>query len=286
VADALDVEVSTAREWLRVGRALRVLPTIAAAFEDRRLSYSKVRALSRVATAENEVELSRIAQSVPAGHLAAAVASWLQRHETPEETARRHEAATGLTQRLEPDGMGVITLRLPPLEHSALMAAIHAKVLDSQTSFSASADASGRWPSLRQQRARALLELLLEGGASIGTEVIVHVRGDGCTMDDGTPITDHAVARLLPEAFIRLLITEANRFPINASGRHRHPTARQQRVARERHGNRCVDCGSTDLLEDDHVPGYAEHHRTLVDELEPRCAPCHQARHRGREQRS
>jgi hypothetical protein len=76
------------------------------------------------------------------------------------------------------------------------------------------------------------MELLREGGANIATEVIVHVRGDGCTLDDGTPITEHAVARLLPEAFIRLLITEANRLPINASGRHRHPTARQQRVAR------------------------------------------------------
>src|SRR5690349_11993201 len=47
IAEALDVEVCTAREWLRIGRALRALPTIAAAFEARGLSYSKVRALTR-----------------------------------------------------------------------------------------------------------------------------------------------------------------------------------------------------------------------------------------------
>jgi hypothetical protein len=128
--------------------------------------------------------------------------------------------------------------------------------------------------------------LLREGGASVATEVIVHVRGDGATMDDGTPIADHAVAGLLPEAFIRLLITEANRMPINASGRHRHPTARQQRVARERHANRCVVCGSTDLLEDDHVPDYAQSGQTVVDDLEPRCARCHHERHRNGEQRA
>jgi hypothetical protein len=116
--------------------------------------------------------------------------------------------------------------------------------------------------------------------------VIVHVRGDDCTMDDGTPITDHAVARLLPDAFIRLLITEANRLPINASGRHRHPTTRQQRVARARHDNRCVVCGSTDLLEDDHVPAYAESGQTLVDQLEPRCAKCHHNRHRTEDEAS
>jgi hypothetical protein len=284
VATALDVEVCTAREWLRIGRALRTLPTIATAFEGQRLSYSKVRALSRVATSTNEAELCGIAERVPAGRLAHALASWLQRHETPEQTASRHAAATGLTQRLQPDGMGVTTLRLPPLEHAALAAAVDAKVLVSQSSFCASADASGRWLSIAQQRAHAVMELLREGGASIAAEVIVHVRGDGCSMDDGTPITDHAVAQLLPEAFIRLLITEANRLPINASGRHRHPTARQQRVARERHGNRCVDCGSTDLLEDDHVPGYAETHLTLVDQLEPRCFKCHHERHRRQEQ--
>lgn len=111
----------------------------------------------------------------------------------------------------------------------------------------------------------------------------MHVRGDGCTMDDGTPVSDHAVARLLPESFLRLLITEADRMPVNASGRHRHPTARQQRVARERHQNRCVDCGSTDLLEDDHVPAYGSTHRTVVSELEPRCVQCHHRRHRREE---
>jgi hypothetical protein len=137
---------------------------------------------------------------------------------------------------------------------------------------------AGQWPSIAQQRARAFVELLLEGRGRVATEVVVHLRGDGCTMDDGTPVPDHAVAGLLPEAFVRLLITEADRMPVNASGRHRHPTARQQRVARARRDNRCVECGSTDLLEDDHVPGYAASHRTVVDELEPRCVGCHHRR--------
>jgi len=220
---------------------------------------------------------------VPAGRFRHALAAWLQRHETPEETDRRHAAATGLTQWLEPDGMGVTTLRLPPLAHAALGAAIDAQMLAMQSSFAASADASSRWPSIARQRADALVELLFESGAGVSTEVVVHVRGDGCTMDDGTPIADHTVAQLLPESFIRLLITEANRLPINASGRHRHPTTRQQRVARERHGNRCVDCGSTDLLQDDHIPAYADSGETHVDQLEPRCAVCHHKRHHRQE---
>src|SRR2546430_2364113 len=64
VASALGIEVCTAREWLRVGRALRRLSAIDGAFESDQLSYSKVRALTRVATPQNEAELCRLALRV------------------------------------------------------------------------------------------------------------------------------------------------------------------------------------------------------------------------------
>src|SRR6478672_2367770 len=41
IAGALDVEVCTAREWIRIGRALRRLAKVDAAFAGRELSYSK-----------------------------------------------------------------------------------------------------------------------------------------------------------------------------------------------------------------------------------------------------
>ena len=46
--------LSTARDKLRTAHALRELPVISAAFADGRLSYSKVRALTRAATAASE----------------------------------------------------------------------------------------------------------------------------------------------------------------------------------------------------------------------------------------
>ena len=70
VADALDIEVCTAREWLRIGRALAELDVIDAAFAQGRLSYSKVRALTRVATVESQSELCGLAERMPAGRLA------------------------------------------------------------------------------------------------------------------------------------------------------------------------------------------------------------------------
>jgi hypothetical protein len=129
-----------------------------------------------------------------------------------------------------------------------------------------------------QQRADALLGLVQGGGAKVDTEVVLHVRGDGCTLDDGTPIAGSVVERVAPVSLLRVLIHDAERHPINASGRRRHPSARQQRVVHERDRG-CVDCGATTLLELDHEPAYALSGHTIVDELHERCWTCHRARH-------
>ncbi|MCY3816326.1 MAG: DUF222 domain-containing protein, partial [Gammaproteobacteria bacterium] len=58
-----------AREKVRTARALESLPKIQAAFVEGRLSYSKVRALTRVATGETEEELLHIALNGTAAHV-------------------------------------------------------------------------------------------------------------------------------------------------------------------------------------------------------------------------
>src|SRR6185369_2215025 len=93
VANAVDVELCTAREWVRVGRSLVDLDVIDNAFEQGLLSYSKVRALTRIATPATQVELCALAQRVPASRLAHALAKWLARNETPEQTDARHHDA-------------------------------------------------------------------------------------------------------------------------------------------------------------------------------------------------
>jgi hypothetical protein len=156
IADALDVEVCTAREWLRVGHSLAELDEVDRAFAEGRLSYSKVRVVTRVATAENQVELCALAERVPAGRLAHALATWLTRHETPERTERRQRLARGLTWRTEPDGMIVGIFRLEPASAAIVTGAIDAKVLQAtgeptERGVYASADActplsARRWP--------------------------------------------------------------------------------------------------------------------------------------------
>ncbi|HUP75871.1 MAG TPA: hypothetical protein VM282_22755 [Acidimicrobiales bacterium] len=283
VAERTDTEVCTVREWLRVGHALSVLDEIARRFDDGRLSYSKVRALTRVANADNQHELCAIAARVPAADLAAALARWLTDNENADDLAERHRAATRLSWHLDADGMVVGSFRYPPEVAAVLKTAINAQLLRAQRGKRASAgDRSSRsvtkWPSLGQQRADALIGLILGGGTKVVTEVVIHIRGDGCAFDDGTPVANSLAARIASEAFLRVLIHDANGRPINASRRQRRPTTRQKRVVRER-DRACVDCGSTDLIQYDHNPAWDETHHTVVDELEARCAPCHHKRH-------
>ncbi|HUI48311.1 MAG TPA: DUF222 domain-containing protein [Acidimicrobiia bacterium] len=281
VADALDVEISTAREWLRIGRALGELTLVDKAFAEGRLSYSKVRALTRVATAENQTELCELAQRLPAGRLVCALAAWQARHETPGETDARQHASRFVVWRMDVDGTIIGSFRLPPLAAAMLTTAIDSIVRHRRPD--ASADASGavtrRWPSVAQQRADALVELATGGGGSISTEVILHVRGDGCSLDDGTPVAGSVVQRIAPDAFLRALIHDARGRPIDASGRRRHPSVRQQRVVKER-DRVCIDCGATDFIEYDHDPPFDQSGQTVVAELHTRCWNCHHRRHK------
>jgi len=284
LADAADVEVSTGREWVRIGRQLRTLPAIAAAFDARQISYSKVRTLTRVATSDNELELVDLAMQVPASDLGRAMAVWVNSTSDPTELEAHHQRQRSIKWRTEPDGMTTFSLRLPPLLAGLLITFLTTWVMRnrstpvSHSDLGASADASGGVSTVAQQHVDALEQLLTVGAGTVSTEVIVHVRGDGVTLDDGTPIPDTVAERMAPTSFIRVLIHDAQRRPVNVSSRRRHPSVRQKRLVKER-DSVCQDCGRGDLLEYDHVPAYQQTGHTIIDELELRCAPCHHQRH-------
>jgi len=64
-----DLSMNAAREKVRVAHALKTLPAIAAAFSSGKLSYSKVRALTRVAGVNNEDELLSFASKTTTANL-------------------------------------------------------------------------------------------------------------------------------------------------------------------------------------------------------------------------
>ena len=274
LATVADVEECTSREWIRIGRLLRELPHIADAFEARRLSYSKVRTLTRVATADNEQELIELADGVPASQLTMVLARWMHNTWEPAAVEDYQHQHRSVRWRTEPDGMTTFTLRLPPHIAAILITLLTTMVMRSRPKR----ELGGTWPTVAQQHADAITELLTEGAGSVETEVVLHVRGDGCSTDDGTPIPETVIASLVPQAFVRALIHDIDGNPVDATNRRRHPTIRQKRVVKER-DRVCVDCGRAELLEYDHEPDYDITHHTVTTELTLRCAPCHQRRH-------
>ena len=116
-----------AREKVRVARALTSLPKIAEAFSEGRLSYSKVRALTRVATAETEDTLLSIALNGTAAHVERTVRGFrravrdLERDEAEAMHERRY-----LDCRRESDGSVRLEARLAPEVGEMLLKALEA----------------------------------------------------------------------------------------------------------------------------------------------------------------
>jgi 5-methylcytosine-specific restriction endonuclease McrA len=107
--------MGAAREKVRVARALAALPEMSAAMGRGALSYSKVRALTRIATPSNEVRLLDFARCATAAHVERLVRAWrrVDRIEAAEDDRRRH-AGRHLETWLDEDGMLVVRGRLSP----------------------------------------------------------------------------------------------------------------------------------------------------------------------------
>ncbi len=108
------LEIRAAREKVRVAGALGKLPKIAAAMEKGQLSYSKVRALTRVATEATEEVLLNVALHGTAEHVEELVRKFRQVQEVEElSKVERQYAHRSLHHFFDEDGSMVVKLRLP-----------------------------------------------------------------------------------------------------------------------------------------------------------------------------
>ena len=121
------LDIVAARERVRIARALGNLPVLAEALERGNLSYTKVRALTRIATPENEARLLAMGRTNTAEQLGRIVRSRrvLDRAAERREAKRLHESRA-LTVYRDESGMVVIHGRLDPEGGAVLMQALTA----------------------------------------------------------------------------------------------------------------------------------------------------------------
>ena len=260
------LDPGAARERVRVARALGTLPHLAEALARGQLSYSKVRALTRVATPDTDARLVGIGRAGTAAHVERIVRSWRQvdRRAERRETARRH-ASRALHVHHDEDGTVVLRGRLEPEVGALLLKAIAAarETLYPRTRIGGevSADPMDQPPTAPQQRADALAllaETALHHGLDPGPpgeryQVVVHVDAPvlaeaehpGQTvLEDGVRVSAETSQRLACDASrVGMRHDEAGRLvEVGARNRTIPPALRRALQHRDR-GCRFPGCG-------------------------------------------
>ena len=121
------IVLSAAREKVRVSHCLESLPLIDAAFESGEISYSKVRAMTRAATPENEDYLLMIARYGTASHVEKVVGKYRKVTCAEDDRPEIDQAlARKLVYYQEEDGSWIIHAKLPAEVGSLVVKAIEA----------------------------------------------------------------------------------------------------------------------------------------------------------------
>ncbi|WP_369135774.1 DUF222 domain-containing protein [Modestobacter sp. I12A-02662] len=163
-----------AREHVRVARALSGLPVTARAFADGRLSYSKVRELTRVADAATETELVELAGHTTASQLAKVVRAWRRSDAVDDGVVTGKRA---FRWSWDDDGMLTLQVRMDAEEGAALLAAIESL---------AERDAR-RERAATERAAAAERAAVARGAAAPGTGDALDAFPPGCSDADAFP---------------------------------------------------------------------------------------------------
>ena len=151
------------------------------------LSYSKVRALTRVASPATEARLLAVALSATAAQVERLVRAWRRVDRDAQPDAEQVLLASrALTMQVDEDGMVVLRGRLPPEVGALLLRAVEAAMEQ------VPATADGGEPTIAQRRADALglvAESALAGGLDPDNpadrfQVTVHVQADALPARD------------------------------------------------------------------------------------------------------
>jgi hypothetical protein len=118
----LAIGPKAAAEKVRVARRLRELPVTRAVYERGELSYTQVRAVTRVVRVDTEQELLPVFRSC-SGEQIERLARGIRRAKAADDPLTQ-STRYGVTVRYDPDGTAVITARMPAEQATIVLAAL------------------------------------------------------------------------------------------------------------------------------------------------------------------
>jgi hypothetical protein len=304
VAWRCGLEPRAAREHVRVARALRELPLTAARLESGELSFSKARALTRVATPESEEALLEMARHATAAQLERILSAY--RTVSREEAEEVNESAF-VSATWEPDGSLRIAGRLGPEEGSAFLRALDAAKDALWEEARGGADRAvpdskyengSAEPHLELEQAQAspsgadalgfMSESFLARGPAPRTggerhQVLVHIQADGRThTEDGVAIAAESAARIACDAAVVEIGEDRDGEPLSVGRRRRTvPAALRRALDARDNGCRFPGCNSRRMTDAHHIVHWSSGGETSKDNLVLLCRHHHRLVHEG-----
>jgi hypothetical protein len=297
----IGLDSMTAREKVRVARALGGLPSIDEALRRGKLSYVKVRALTRVATAENEGRLLDLALASTGAQLERICRSFRRvvAEHLPSDPTLDERRYVG--QRVLPSGMVRVEAVLHPDEAALVMKAIEVARAGARAANQgeAPADVSAETPARptvsKPDALVQVAESFLAHGQAGGTggdryQIFVHLQQDplapdgtlAATLDDGTRVPAETFRRLACDASLVSVTHDAAGTPLDVGRRTRTipPAMRRALWARDR-GCRFPSCANSHYVHAHHIDHWAHGGETSLDNLVLLCGTHHRLLHEG-----
>jgi hypothetical protein len=310
------IGLNAAREKVRVAHALKDLPAISSAFESGQLSFSKVRALTRIADRANEAKLLELAHHATAAQVEKLVRAYRRvdgraGHLAEREQAMARHATRELNYYHDEDGSLVIRARLPAEEGAvvlqALNAAMNAQLAgvneageNDDAANDVTAVTSENRDRFAQRRADALTtmaETALRHGhgpepqpSANRYQVVVHVTaetlaaGDAgrCELDSGPRLAPDTVRRIACDGSLLRITDDAAGNPLDIGRKTRAVPPAMQRALRSRdNGCRFPGCTHDRFVDAHHIRHWANGGETSLDNLVLLCRRHHRLVHEG-----
>jgi hypothetical protein len=317
----IGLDTATARERVRVARALGALAHIDEAFGRGELSYAKVRAMTRVATPATEDRLLEMARNATGAQLER-ICRGVRQVRTAEalyEGGGPPPEDRSVRERLQPGGMVRLELVLGPDEAALVMKAVekmrdqlreeaHRPDASAETSAPATADASAETsaasacgpPPSRADGVVALATLFLSDSRSASTgagaggdryQLIVHLHQDvlgadgawAATLDDGNRVSAETLRRLACDgALVPTCSGHDDAGVLNVGRRTRSiPSAIRRALWVRDRGCRFPGCPHTRFLHGHHIQHWLHGGPTSLGNLVLLCPRHHRLVHEG-----
>ena len=301
------INLGAAREKVRVAHALSELPQISSALRSGRISYSKVRAMTRVATAQNEDYLMMIADHGTASHVERLV-RYYRKVKRSEALARdnQHHALRELNWHIDDDGSYVLKARLSPEQGARIKQALEAATsVIHEEQRSAAEDVSAETP-IAAKRADALERMadeylcgqladepagdrVVRGGdrctLHLHTDInTLQVDGDGAESElaAGGSVSAETSRRLACDCGVVHWLEDTDGTTLNIGRRTRSiPPAIRRALDRRDGGCRFPGCTARHHVDAHHIHHWADGGETRIDNLLLLCRHHHRLVHEG-----